>query len=330
MRAGVDSGRGCLSLVSARMTRKTLLLAALGLLTLLGAALTARAETAARSPVFAERQLAYLIEVPSSTPDVLIADAESSALLRFSHSEEGLVSRDTRYMSVGQNGMGKQRAWDRKTPLGIYFITEELDTSKLADKYGVAAFVLDYPNAWDLYKERTGYGIWLHGVDPNAPDRPPRDTDGCLALPNGEIAALGPELRPNLTPVIIARKLDWVDGSEVEALRVDFRAVLEAWRASLEAGDLIAHLALYDEAFAARGLDKPELASFKLGAFEARELDDVVLTDVLLLRDPEEPDLFLSRFTQTLVTAAGQVTTRKRLYWRRSDDQWSIVSEDAG
>lgn len=304
-------------------------MAFLGLFTLLNASPAAYAES---TPIAsADGQLpAYLIEVPRSTPDVLIADADSAALLRFTHSEQGLVTRDTRYMSVGQNGVGKQRAWDRKTPLGIYFITEELDTSKLADKYGVAAFVLDYPNAWDLYKERTGYGIWLHGVDPNAPDRPPRDTDGCLALPNDEIAALGPELKPQLTPVIIARKLDWADASEIDALRLDFRAALEAWRSTLESGDLIEHLALYDDSFESRGLNKKEIASFKLGSFEARQLVGVDLADIMLLRDPEEPELFLSRFTQTLATATDRVTTRKRLYWRRTGDEWRIVSEDAG
>ncbi len=68
---------------------------------------------------------------------------------RFGRTASGIVKIDQRYMSIGENGVGKKRAWDRKTPLGIYFITEQLDTSNLDDKYGVAAYPLDYPNAWD-------------------------------------------------------------------------------------------------------------------------------------------------------------------------------------
>lgn len=300
-------------------------------LAILGAAGTSAADSVSVPPPAAvERLPAYLIEVPASIPDILIADAGSASLMRFSRTDTGIVSRDERYMSVGQNGMGKQRAWDRKTPLGIYFITEELDTAKLADKYGVAAFVLDYPNVWDLYRQRTGYGIWLHGVDPNAPDRPPLDTDGCLALPNEEIAALAGDLRPQETPVIIARQLVWTTASDLEALRAEFRMVLEMWRASVEAEDLPSYLSLYDESFTSKGMDKADWAAFQLGAFDARELESIVLDDVLLMRDPEEPSLYLSRFTQTLATDAGPVTTRKRLYWRKDGSDWRIVSEDAG
>jgi len=273
---------------------------------------------------------AYLIEVPPSVSDVLVADAQSAALIRFVRTDDGIVERDTRYMSVGQNGVGKQRAWDRKTPLGIYFITEELDTSRLAAKYGEAAFVLDYPNAWDLVNDRTGYGIWLHGVDPKLQRRPERDTDGCLALPNEALLSIAGRLTPNVTPVIIAREVRWATKDEIASLRLEFRGALEAWRSSLEAEDVYAYLSLYDEDFAARGMDKQQWATFKLGVFEARDLSSVVLSDVLLLRDPEVDGLYLSRFRQTLQTADGPVTLRKRLYWRRSESAWRIVSEDVG
>ncbi|PWG73998.1 hypothetical protein DF186_20170, partial [Enterococcus hirae] len=84
---------------------------------------------------------------------------------------------------------------------------------------GAAAFPLDYPNAWDRYNERTGYGIWLHGVDHKDPVRPPRDTDGCLALPNEEILRLAERLEPLVTPVIVARKMQWALPSDVNAVR---------------------------------------------------------------------------------------------------------------
>lgn len=274
---------------------------------------------------------AYVVELPESVTDVLIADTESATLHRFGRSESGIVNIEQRYMSIGQNGVGKQRAWDRKTPLGIYFITERLETSNLDAKYGVAAYPLDYPNAWDKHEERTGDGIWLHGVDSNGMKRPPRDTDGCLALPNEELLSLRDTLQPLTTPVIVARELSWSTPDEVEELRTEFHIALEMWRQSLEASDAQAYLSLYSEDFRHRGMDKAKWSSYRAGVFASRVFESVSLDDILLIADPEEPGLFLSRFTQEFVTNGSTVRTTKRLYWLRSDDRtWQIVAEGSG
>ncbi len=274
---------------------------------------------------------AYLLEIPDSIRNILIADTSAATMHRFVRTDEGIVERDRRYMSIGQAGAGKEKAWDRKTPLGIYFVTERLDTSKMHEKYGVAAFPLDYPNAWDRLNKRTGYGIWIHGVDQNSPERPPLDTDGCLSLPNDDLLQLVDWLRPLVTPVIVARELDWALPEDLDALRTEFRLALDLWRQSQEQGDLVSYLSLYADDFVYRDLDRDQWSSYRLGVFEARQLASVDLDDVMLVADPEVPDLYLSRFTQVLNTEAGPITTTKRLYWRRSDgSQWRIVSEDAG
>jgi murein L,D-transpeptidase YafK len=274
---------------------------------------------------------AFLLEIPESVPDVLIADTESATLHRFGRVSNGIINKERRYMSIGQNGVGKQRAWDRKTPLGVYFITEELDTSNLDAKYGVAAYPLDYPNAWDRYKNRTGDGIWLHGVDQNGSKRPPRDTDGCLALPNDELLSLADSLKPLVTPVIVAREIVWTTPGEVEQMRLELRIALELWRQSLEESNLATYLSLYADEFQYRGMDKAAWASYRLGAFEARDLESVTLEDILLIADPEESGLYLSRFTQEFVTGGSPVRITKRLYWLRQDDNnWRIVAEGAG
>jgi murein L,D-transpeptidase YafK len=279
----------------------------------------------------AERMPAYLLEVPESVTNVLVADTTAATLYHFTVSANRIVAQDERYMSIGQNGVGKKRAWDRKTPLGVYFITKRLDTSKLDAKYGVAAFPLDYPNAWDQYRERTGDGIWLHGVDRSLSRRPAMDTDGCLALPNDELLSLAGHLQPMETPVIVARALHWLDRAEVERNRLEFRIVLDMWRQSMEQQDLVAYLSLYDDGFRHRGMDKNAWSAFRLGAFSARPLTSVEISNVLLLADPEEPDLYLSRFTQVTTGADGSVRTTKRLYWKRiSVGQWRIVAEDNG
>jgi len=278
-----------------------------------------------------QRTPAWLLEVPETVTDILIADTGSAMMHRFARAGADIVPIDRRYMSIGQNGAGKERAWDRRTPLGIYFITERLDTSRLHDKYGVAAFPLDYPNAWDRFNERTGYGIWLHGVDHNNPERPPLDTDGCLSLPNDELLKLADRLEPLVTPVIVTREMRWSPPSTIDAVRLEFRQALERWRRSLEDGDLVTYLSLYADDFRYRDMDMAEWSAYRLNVFAARRLDAVRLDDVMLVADPEANGLYLSRFTQTLATAEGNVTTTRRLYWRReSDSEWKIIAEEAG
>lgn len=291
---------------------------------------TALADSALLNDPAATRP-AWLIEVPDSVTDILIAETDAATMYRFARAGKDIVEIDQRYMSIGLNGPGKEKAWDRRTPLGVYFITESLDTSKLHDKYGVAAYPLDYPNAWDRFNERTGYGIWLHGVDHNNPDRPPRDTDGCLALPNEEILKLVDRLEPLVTPVIVARQMRWAPPADIDELRVEFRLALDLWRQSLESGDVLDHLSLYASDFRYRDMDRREWSAYRMNVFAARELASVELRDVMLVADPEVPDLYLSRFTQVLATADGPVRTIKRLYWRRSESRrWQIVSEDSG
>ena len=297
---------------------------------MLGLAATVNAESVDELPQ-PDQMPSFLLEVPGSVSDVLIADTGSATLYRLTVSGNRVVAKDQRYMSIGQNGAGKERAWDRKTPLGVYFITERLDTSKLDRKYGQAAFALDYPNAWDGYRQRTGYGIWLHGVDPGLPRRPPRDTDGCLSLPNEDLLSLAPYLQSMRTPVIVAREVHWLDPDQLEQNRIEFRIALDMWRQSLEQQDLVAYLALYDDEFRQNGMEKSEWSAYRFGVFSARTLSGIEISDVLLLADPEEPDLYLSRFNQVLIGSDGPVTTTKRLYWkRRPNAQWRIVSEDNG
>lgn len=277
------------------------------------------------------RYPAYLLEVPASVGTVLIAEANSSTLHYFRGGERGVTRLGGSYMSIGQNGVGKQRAWDRKTPLGIYFINDQLDTSKLHEKYGPTAFPIDYPNIWDRVSRRSGNGIWIHGVTPNGGRRPPLDTDGCIALPNDELVALEPRLMLLTTPVVITRDIRWAGTDEIADARDELRRELDAWVTSYAAGDLHGYLSLYSSDFTYRGMDHDEWAAFRTQSMTNAPVQQIRLDEVLLLADPEEDGLYLSRFRQVVVYDDRSVATLKRLYWRRGPDgALRIVAEDNG
>ena len=274
---------------------------------------------------------AYLLQLPASVSTVLIAETNKSTLHRYIVTQQGAELDDESYMSVGQNGVSKMRAWDRRTPLGIYFINEQLDTSKLHDKYGPIAFPLDYPNVWDQRLGRSGDGIWIHGVAAASDRRPPLDTDGCIALPNDELLAVAGLLTPLVTPVIITRDIRWISPQELSLIQQRLQAVVDEWASSYLSGDLYSYLKLYGDDFQHRGMNKDEWSAYRLQTMGAAKVQDFYLDDMLLLADPEEDGLYLSRFRQTIADGTHTVVTIKRLYWRESaDGKLRIVAEDNG
>lgn len=274
---------------------------------------------------------AALIRIPASVSSVFVAEAGTANLHRFVQSDDGIEHADSYYMSIGQAGAGKQRSGDKRTPLGVYFVTEQLDTSRLHEKYGATAFPLDYPNAWDLRAERTGDGIWVHGVDPNGGQRPTRDTEGCIALQNDDLIALAGEFIDNVTPVVVLRELRFAGHDDNEKLRHELEASVARWAEGQAQGDLHAYLSSYDTSFRRWGLTLDEWMSLVTSSSAQRAINAVEVDELLLLRYPEEDDLFLSRFRLRVDEDGRQVESMKRLYWRR-DEQGAlkIIAENDG
>lgn len=279
---------------------------------------------------------AYIVLLPPSLDTVFVAETSTATFHRYGRTTGQLVEAVSEdYMSIGAAGAGKMRAGDERTPLGIYLVTERMDTSRLHEKYGPMAFPLDYPNAWDRLMQRSGDGIWVHGVDRRGGLRPPLDTDGCLALPNESLAALEDFLQPNVTPVIIAEVLELASPAELAALRGELQAAVQAWATSLQRGDMHAFLALYDDGFRHWGMELEAWQAFVVDTLGERALDHVDVDDLMILGDPYEDGLYLARFVQTTSErddgGVREVVLTKRLYWRRSESgAFRIVAEDSG
>lgn len=272
-----------------------------------------------------------IVRLPESLHTVYIAETTTAEFHRFSNAGGHLQYEGSHYMSIGQNGAGKQRSGDRRTPLGVYFVTERLDTTRLHEKYGPTAFPLDYPNAWDSRHERSGDGIWIHGVDPRGGKRPVRDTDGCIALPNEDLLRLVATFKDNQTPVIVTKKLKWGEAAANREIEVQLQAAISAWAQSKADGDLYTYLSLYDDAFNRWGMNKAEWSSLSLQTAADSRTQEIAVGDLLLLAYPEEENLYLSRFQQTISGGDSSRVVVTRLFWRRDDaGALRIIAEDNG
>lgn len=277
-----------------------------------------------------------LIRVPESIGTVFVAETSSAKFYRIRQVDGVLIENGSFYMSIGQLGDGKEQAGDKRTPLGAYFVTEQLDTARLHEKYGVTAFPLDYPNAWDRRLGRDGDGIWVHGVDPSGGVRPRQDTDGCIALPNADLLSLIPDFVDNATPVLVTRKIEWVSESQIAPLRTELEGRVTAWSESQVHGDLYTYLGVYDDEFSRWGMSKAEwsalvLQNEALKGSSGQTTESVSVDDLMLLAYPEEEGLYLSRFRLTVVGAERQITSIVRLYWRRdAEGVLRIIAESNG
>ena len=266
---------------------------------------------------------AYLIEIPDSIENVFIADIENAKLIQYSVVKNRLIKNQEYYMSIGAKGSDKQSQGDKKTPLGVYFITKKLDASKLPLKYGAAAYPLDYPNAWDRYNHKTGYGIWLHGTDPSILRRPALDTDGCLALLNNEILSLSNTILPMETPVIITKKIHWKSINEINQIRIELHEVLNAWKLSFEGTEKERFISFYGSNISLSSIDEYSIIH------DSSNVDKFIdIEDLTIIRDPLKSDIVLTRFTQKVSYNDISSAEKKRLYWQKQKDGWKIIATD--
>ncbi|WP_296661234.1 L,D-transpeptidase, partial [Rhodoferax sp.] len=153
---------------------------------------------------------AEILKLSPLNKHAIAVDASRARLYLFQNLPDGPKLVADYYISVGKLGIDKEAEGDLRTPLGVYFITSQLDPRTLKDFYGIGALPINYPNMLDLRRGKTGKGIWLHGTPPGQFSRPPQDSDGCIVLANPDLERILKTVEIRSTPVIIARQLNWI------------------------------------------------------------------------------------------------------------------------
>lgn len=255
----------------------------------------------------------------------IAVDASRSRLYLFENTPTGLVLLSDYYISVGKAGISKVAEGDQRTPLGVYYITSNLDPKTLKEFYGSGALPINYPNVLDARRGKTGSGIWLHGTPPGQFSRAPQATDGCVVLANPDLSHIIRTVQPRLTPVVIAPELKWVAPHSVRAEGKPFEDSLLAWRNAKTSGDMAQLMAFYTPDFNSNGKNleqwKPQLVS-EVSRVQGRTLH---LKDISALRWTDVADTMVVTFGE--VPEGTKTGTTKRQYWTRQGSQWKIFFE---
>lgn len=234
------------------------------------------------------------------------------------------------YVTIGKNGIGKEKSGDNRTPLGIYTILSSMNDDQLPELYGAAAFPIDYPNSWDRRLQRSGSGIWLHGVPRTTYARAPEASRGCVALANDDLKAMSPHVTIGNTQVIIADSINWLSQREYQSRRRELLGALESWRRDWQRGSLKRFMKHYAAGFSNEEFpDKASWEQYRASLVDSREKLRVELSDVSLLAYPGESDLVEARFELRYSSKTSSAQRRKRQYWRKMDGKWQIVQEEA-
>ena len=269
-----------------------------------------------------------VLKLDGEYPYLVVVDLPNARLDLFQNRGGDLSLIHSHYAGMGRNGYGKKSSGDLRTPVGIYHITGWKSDDQLPELYGAGALPLNYPNLWDRFRVKTGYGIWLHGVPRTTYVRAPRSSEGCVTMANDDLLALKPYVLSTNAPVILSDRVDWIPKAEAARERDSFLSRIEDWRRKWAARDTDGYLGYYGEDFTTEGMNKAEFVAHKRRVNAGKRFIDVKTEGMSLYRYPGEP-MMLAEFTLKYRSDNFSSTAKKQQYWRQTaKGDWKIFREE--
>jgi len=266
-----------------------------------------------------------LISLSVQNKHAIAIDASRSRLYLFENTTTGLKLLGDYYISVGKSGIEKSVEGDLRTPLGVYFVTSNLDPKTLRDFYGSGALPINYPNQLDIKRGKTGGGIWLHGTPPDQFSRAPLATDGCVVLANPDLERIIRTVRVRTTPVVIAQSLKWVAPQTIQADNKSFEDALKAWQSAKSSGDMTRLMAWYTPDFTSNGKTLAQWTPTLQAELKKLDGRSVEVKDLSYLRWTDANDTMVVTFGE--LAQGAKTGQTKRQYWIRQGSQWRIFFE---
>ena len=268
---------------------------------------------------------ASLMQLAPSQTHALLVDTSRSRLFVYANDDGRPRYVTDFYISLGKNGVEKQREGDQKTPLGVYTILSTKE--KLPDFYGPRAFPLSYPNDWDKLQGRDGHGIWFHGTPSETYSRPPWATDGCVVLANDDLAKLTRFVDVSRTPVVIGQAVEWRDARQWQQEREAFLSAFARWRSDWESLDMNRYFAHYSAQFRSESRDLATWKAKKRRTNAGKSWVKVGVEEMSFFAYPGARDMMMVTFEQDYRSSNLANRTVKRQYWVREGGDWRILHE---
>lgn len=229
-------------------------------------------------------------------------------------------------IAIGKEEGDKQVEGDNRTPEGIYFAQTIIDGDTLPAKYGPYAIPINFPNEHDRFIGKTGYGIWLHGVEKDARVEEAKVTEGCVAFYNADIDSLTKWLKPRHSIIVIAKNADQVNKpQDVEQVQNMTKEWVSAWKIR----DTKKYISFYAKEFRSRGMSLKQYADYKQRVFASYNQMQINMEQMRVFTHDKYA---LAIMNQDFNGDNRYISQgRKILYWVKDDaGQWKILHEVFG
>ncbi|MFT6915765.1 MAG: murein L,D-transpeptidase YafK [Motiliproteus sp.] len=270
-----------------------------------------------------------LVKMADGQSHAIVVDLSKSRLYLFENKSGKPVLVKDFYASSGSEGAEKFISGDKKTPVGVYFVTTRLAAKNLPDKYGSGALPLNYPNALDAQQQKTGNGIWLHGSPTDTYSRAPLASEGCVSLTNYDFAQLDSIIDIHSTPVIIGENIEWLTESDWLAQQQPFSQLVNDWKKSWESLDTQDYLSNYSHDFDNGREDYIAWSAKKIRINKAKSYVNIDLKNLSFFSYPGQGNILVVTFKQHYMSNNFNGKDTKRQYWKKEGDKWRIIFEGA-
>ena len=273
-----------------------------------------------------------IMQLSSLHKYAMLLDATRSRIYVFQNKKGKPKLIADHYVSIGKGGMNKTEENDEKTPTGIYHVLRHLDGKTLPELYGDRAYTLNYPNAWDRLTDHTGYGIWLHGTPRSIYSRPPLDSRGCIVLSNHLLKSLENYITPELTPVILARQVEWLSPQDWEQTQHELLTTIERWKNDWTSRDTQQYLSHYSKNYRTHREDYESMVQQTQYHAKQKEYIKVNIENIDLFYYPNMMDqadnTMVAIFDQDYRSSNYNSQYRKQQIWQNENQEWKIVYAD--
>jgi len=270
-----------------------------------------------------------ILFIAKSQPYVILVDQQNSRIYVYRNDQGTPVLESDYFITIGLKGPGKQFRGDQKTPIGVYHVTRYIDDQELPDLYGRGAFPINYPNVWDIRKQRTGDGIWIHGTPSYTYNRSPLASNGCIVVSNPDFTNIDQYIDADInTPVIVAQQVNWLTPQQWQQQRNEMKQVLDSWISDWESLNHDRYRQNYSATdYYAHKRDFKNWDRYKRRTNRNKTRIEVKYSELNIFNYPGEDNLVLMQFSQNYASNELDLKSPKELYWYKDQDRWQIVYE---
>lgn len=270
----------------------------------------------------------HIVSIGSQYKQLVVADTKLGRMSIFdikpSPKGSRFILKHSFFMTIGEQGPGKQLEGDKKTPLGIYQLLSRVPQDLLTDLYGTGALSINYPNPVDRRLGRTGFGIWFHGSPSNAYVRYPFASDGCLVLSNDDMNVMLSSTTPQQTLVIVDDGIEWQSSQNlIKDTQTSTHPVHNKLTQLITNKSMVSPDFKPDEFY--EGESKSEFRLLRLVQSNKPVKEDLTIGNITLVDWARDNPHAMVEFDFQLSPASALF--RFRQYWINVDGDWKIIRE---